>query len=284
MLDCVMLDIGGTFVKHGAVQNGVFLPPGLFPVRENGTADEILQPILNHLKNHPARRAAISMPGPMDYATGTSHMAHKFAALNGVSLRRVLESQLPGTEICFLHDAAAFMLGEAFHGAAAGAECFAGVMLGTGLGFALFENGKVRMRSVRTPSLPLWNRPWQEGICEDYVSARGMRRRWLELSDTAMDVREIAESARTANEPACRLMSDTGRMLGEMLTRHLEGIRVEKIVLGGQIAKSFDLMRSAFESACSIPVSVAANIEDAALRGAWEYALHGEALFRLDDD
>ena len=40
MLDCVMLDIGGTFVKHGAVQNGSFLTPGLFPIRENGTADE----------------------------------------------------------------------------------------------------------------------------------------------------------------------------------------------------------------------------------------------------
>ena len=36
MLDCVMLDVGGTFVKYGAVNNGAFLEPGLFPIKEDG--------------------------------------------------------------------------------------------------------------------------------------------------------------------------------------------------------------------------------------------------------
>lgn len=283
MLDCVMLDVGGTFVKYGAVNNGAFLEPGLFPIKEDGTAEEIIRPIVNHLKANPTKKVAISIPGPMDYPTGTSHMAHKFVAIKEISLKAAFEKELPGVEFCFVHDAAAYILGEVFHGAAAGIKSVAGVMLGTGLGFVLFEDGKVRMRSVLTPCPPLWNIPWEDGICEDYVSARGMRRRWLEATGKPLDVKEIADLARQGDQQAIELMSETGRMLGEMLTKHLEGAnaKVEKIVIGGQISKSFDLMQEAFEKACSIPACPAQNLNDAALRGAWEFAQQGDSLFNV---
>ena len=35
MTDCVMLDIGGSFVKHCAAQGGVFTAPGLFAIKES---------------------------------------------------------------------------------------------------------------------------------------------------------------------------------------------------------------------------------------------------------
>ena len=90
MLDCIMLDIGGTFVKYSAVQDGVFAPPGLFPIAENGTAEEITATIIDHLKKHPAQKIAICMPGPADYRQGTMLMKHKFAAMYGLCLRDVL--------------------------------------------------------------------------------------------------------------------------------------------------------------------------------------------------
>ncbi|MBR3874435.1 MAG: ROK family protein [Clostridia bacterium] len=282
MLDCVMLDVGGTFVKHSAVENGEFTAPGLFPINENGTLDEILQPIVAHLKANPTSRVSISIPGPMDYATGTSHMMHKFKAIKEVSLLDALQKEFPDTQFCFLHDGAAFMLGEAFYGASSGVKNAVGVMLGTGLGFVLWQDGKVQMRpEVLTPSYPLWSARYKDGTAEDMVSARGMRARWTAMTGETIDVKEIADRAHEGDEQAKAFMHETGRMLGEMLNDHLKGFMVEKIVIGGQIAKSLDLMEEGFREMCSIPVCRAQNVEDAALRGAWAYACHGMDLYQI---
>lgn len=284
MLDCIMLDIGGTFVKYSAVQDGVFAPPGLFPIAENGTADEIMQTIIAHLKANPARKIAISMPGPADYRQGTMLMKHKFAAMYGICLRDLLQKEFPDAEIAFVHDGVAFVLGEAFFGAAEGCACCAGVMLGTGLGFVLFEDGKVLSRSVLTPFMPLWNKPYQGGIAEEYVSGRGIVRRWLELGREQASVKEIAGMAREGDRQAADLMRETGRMLGEMLRDHLASKPVEKVVIGGQIAKAWDLMKDGYESVCAIPACAALNVEDAALRGTYAYAQRGESLLNICDE
>jgi len=284
MLDCIMLDIGGTFVKYSAVQDGVFAPPGLFPIAENGTAEEITATIIDHLKKHPAQKMAICMPGPADYRQGTMLMKHKFAAMYGICLRDVLHREFPEAEIAFVHDGVAYMLGEALFGAAKGCSCAAGVMLGTGLGFVLFEDNKVLSRSVLTPYMPLWNKPYQNGIAEEYVSGRGIVRRWLELGRKQASVKDIATFAREGDTQAAELMRETGRMLGEMLREHLAEKPVEKVVVGGQIAKSWDLMKFGFESACSIPACAAANVEDAALRGTYAYAEYGEKLLNICDE
>ncbi len=284
MLDCVMLDIGGTFVKYSSVQDGVFASPGMFPIHEDGSAEEILQALVDHLKAHPARKIAISMPGPADYRQGIMLMKHKFASLFGVCLREKLRLVFPESEVTFVHDGVAFMLGEAYYGSAKGCEHAAGVMLGTGLGFVLIENGKVLIRPALTPYMPLWNKPYRAGIAEEYVSGRGIMRRWQDMGRITAAVKDIALLARTGDLQAAELMNDTGRMLGEMLGQHLVSETVDKVVIGGQIAKSWDLMKDGYESVCSIPACVAANVEDAALRGAFVHASHGDSLLRICED
>lgn len=276
-MDGVVLDIGGTFVKYGAFAGGEICLRGQFPIREDGAAEEILVPILDFLLAHPAPRVAVSIPGPMDYLTGTSRMTHKFAALQGLSLKTWLESRLTGTRVVFVHDGVAYLLGEMAEGALRGCGCGAGVMLGTGLGFALGNHGRVLIRpETMTPAYPLWNAPYHGATAEDFVSGRGIRRRYLALTGVRLDVHEIAALARAGDAPAAALLSETGAMLGEMLSAHLRSWPVEKIAIGGQIAKSWDLMAPAFAAACSIPAEPAAHIADAALRGAWLYAREGE--------
>ena len=85
MTDCVMLDIGGSFVKHSAVEGGVITAPGQFAIRESGTKEEITDPILAFLKAHPAARIAVSIPGPMDYDRGVSLMTHTSSLPSGAS-------------------------------------------------------------------------------------------------------------------------------------------------------------------------------------------------------
>lgn len=276
-MEGVVLDIGGTFVKYGAFAGGEICLRGQFPIRESGAAEEILAPILDFLLAHPAPRVAVSIPGPMEYPTGTSRMTHKFAALYGLSLKDWLEARLPGTRVTFVHDGVAYMLGEMAEGALKGCGCAAGVMLGTGLGFALGKQGRVLIRpDTRTPAHPLWSAPYRDATAEDFVSGRGIRRRFLALTGRPLDVHEIAALAREGDATAAALLEETGAMLGEMLSAHLRPWPVERIAVGGQIAKSWDLMRAGYDAACAIPAVPAANIADAALRGAWLYARVGD--------
>lgn len=284
MYDSVLLDMGGTFVKYGCMSGGALCPQGQFPIDEAGCADAILAPVLEFLAAHPAPRAAICMPGPADYASGACQMAHKFAAIRDFPMKPWLEARLPGTEVSFLHDGVAFMLGEAISGEARGCGCAAGVMLGTGLGFALCRNGRVLVRPTRTPAHPLWCAPWRGGVAEDFVSGRSLRRQWAERGGEPLDVREIALRARGGDARAKALFSDAGRTLGEMLSAHLKGIPVEKIVVGGQIARSWDLFAPAFREACAIPAVPSRRVASAALYGNEAYARLGEALMEVVEE
>ena len=56
---------------------------------------------------------------------------------------------------------------------------------------------------------------------------------------------------------------------------------MERIVVGGQIARSWDLFAPAFRDACSIPALPARHIGSAALYGNEAYGRHGNALLEV---
>ena len=281
MTDCVMLDIGGSFVKHCAVEGGVFTAPGLFAIKESGTKEEIIDPILDFLKAHPAARISVSMPGPMDYDRGVSLMTHKFAAIRGISLKDEIQGVLPGAEVSFVHDGVAFLLGEMADGEAKGLDSAAGVMLGTGLGFVICQAGRILVRAVLSPARSLWNLPYLSGIAEDYVSGRAIKRQWTERTGSTMEVKDIASLAKGGDPRALTLFEQTGEHLGTLLTAHLQDLPVDKVIIGGQISKSLGLLLPGIRRTCALPICRAAHPNDAALRGAYAYTQTGRDILRI---
>ena len=281
MTDCVMLDIGGSFVKHCSANGGVFTAPGLFAIRESGTIEEIIGPILGFLKAHPADCVSVSMPGPMDYDRGVSLMTHKFSAIRGISLKDEIGKILPDTEVSFVHDGVAFLLGEMADGEAKGLDCAAGVMLGTGLGFVICQAGRILVRPVLSPARSLWNLPYLSGIAEDYVSGRAIKGQWTERTGSALEVKDIASLAKGGDPRALYLFEQTGEHLGTLLTTHLQDLPVDKVIIGGQISKSLGLLLPGMGRTCSLPICRAAHPDDAALRGAYAYMKLGRGVLRV---
>ena len=284
MTDCVMLDIGGSFVKHSAVEGGAFTKPDLFAIKESGTKEEIIDPILDFLKAHPAARVAVSMPGPMDYDRGVSLMTHKFLAIRGISLKDEIGKVLPDAEVSFVHDGVAFLLGEMTDGEAKGLDCAAGVMLGTGLGFVICQAGRILVRPVLSPARSLWNLPYISGIAEDYVSGRAIKRQWTERTGSVMEVKDIASLAKGGDPRALYLFKQTGEHLGTLLSSHLQDLPVDKVIIGGQISKSLDLLMSGIGRTCVLPICRAAHPDDAALRGAYAYMQMGRDILRVVEE
>ena len=281
MTDCVMLDIGGSFVKHCSANGGVFTAPGLFAIRESGTIEEIIGPILGFLKAHPADCVSVSMPGPMDYDRGVSLMTHKFSAIRGISLKDEIGKILPDTEVSFVHDGVAFLLGEMADGEAKGLDCAAGVMLGTGLGFVICQAGRILVRPVLSPARSLWNLPYLSGIAEDYVSGRAIKGQWTERTGSALEVKDIASLAKGGDPRALTLFEQTGEHLGTLLSSHLQDLPAEKVIIGGQISKSLHLLMSGIGKTCALPICRAAHPDDAALRGAYSYTQMGRDVLRV---
>lgn len=265
----LVLDIGGSYIKYGlADENGKLISDsaGQLPSDANGNYEHFLdvlrQVIALNQRKADFHTASVCVPGPFDYFHGISLMQHKFTALYRKSI--AIPFVEAGIEVCFLHDSTAFLLGEA-RDEDGSSPC--GIMLGTGLGFAMMRDGRICVNASQTPALSLWNMPWKDGIAEDYVSQRAL----LALYGNGNSVRAIANAAKAGDIKAKETFLNVGRNLSEMLQKIIPELRITGLVLGGQISRSAEL----FELEIPVPWRVCEHPEETALQGAGRFAALG---------
>ncbi len=281
MRDVILaLDMGGTSIKRALVDAAG--EPTAVSVCAFG--EDRREALLKALRDSvlAARDAAVGMdariasmgvacPGPFDFRRGVSLMTHKWAGINGLPLPPVLGEGLPVIPISFLHDSTAFLLGEAYHGAATFARNPAGVMLGTGFGYTTMRERRVCLDETLSPLVRLWREPYQGGIVEDYVSRRAIRKRYAAMTgDETPDVREIAARADAGEREALATLHETGALLGDVLNMFLPK-DCDLVVVGGQIAYAAAHLLPAAALTLAVPIVPAAHIADAALRGIFHY-------------
>ena len=198
---------------------------------------------------------SIAMPGPFDYERGVSWMQHKLPYLYGFDLRQALAARLgmADSQVRFLNDAAAYLLGEIAAGSAHGVCRVVGITLGTGIGSAFAVDGHVvREGTGVPPGGEIWNVPYQGGIVEDQISTRAIRQSYQLRTGEDREVAAIAASA--AQDPiAAEVFSDFGRTLGIALRTVLAAFGPQVIVLGGGISRSAQLFLPAAQAELESP-------------------------------
>jgi glucokinase len=274
----VSIDLGGTHVSAGRIDVAtgevqtflrVPLPPGAgrseLVARIVGVAADAAGGAVD--------RVGVAVPGPFDYANGVSLLTHKLEHLHGVDLRRELADTLgtPPASIAFVNDADAFLLGEAWVGAAQGHRRAAGVTLGTGLGSAFLEDGAIVDTGARVPpegSLHLV--PYRGLPAEEAVSRAALLAGY---GDPRLDVRDVAVRARDGDARAREAFAELARALGELTAPWLESFDATCLVVGGSISRAWDLVEEPLTEALGAldaleKVAPAARVDDAALLGA----------------
>ena len=212
----------------------------------------------------------IAMPGPFDYENGISLIKDqdKFKSLYGVNVKGELAkflNVLPSS-IRLNNDAASFMQGEIYVGAAKGYKNAIGLTLGTGLGSAVAVDGIAR-------DAELWNSSFLGGIAEDYFSTRWFVHKYEDLTGNSIaGVKELAEIV-ISDPYAKQLFNEFGRGLGHFLADLIKTNKAEIVVLGGNIAQAYDLFEPHLTSNLrafhlDTPVKLALLNEYAALIGA----------------
>ena len=264
------LDCGGSSIKAAVICEKDILETRLFAF-PGDSREDLLSAFRDAAvwgKSHGASRIGAACPGPFDFKEGASRMVHKWQSIKDVPLAPVLNEVMPGAPVRFLHDSTAYMLGEAWNGAAEAMKNPAGVMLGTGFGYALMQDRHVLVNPTGGPAVSMWNKPFKGGIVEDYVSTRAIRKRYADLAGREAEVREIADLAHAGDETAIRVFRETGELFGEILSEHMPEW-VDGVVVGGRISLSADLFLP--YANLSVPVLPASHVDDAALRGIAAY-------------
>lgn len=278
----VSIDLGGTHVSAGRVDAAsgevrAFLRVPLAPNADRGELVLQITGAAADVAEGRAERIGVAVPGPFDYASGVCLLTHKLEPLHGVDLRRELADALrtPPASIAFVNDADAFLLGEAWVGAARGHRRAAAVTLGTGLGSAFLEDGKIVDTGPRVPFegslhlVPYRGRPAEETVSRAALLAG--------YGDPRLDVRDVAIRARDGDARARQAFEELGWALGEIAAPWLDSFQASCLVVGGSISRAWDLLGHGLHAALGgvdslEKIAPAARVDDAALLGAARHA------------
>ncbi|MGL4738794.1 MAG: ROK family protein [Cellulosilyticaceae bacterium] len=268
----IAMDVGGTQIKVGVIDgSGHLLSPQISHYPSHSTQDK--DTILNHLyhiittelrhipENALLSGVGIAFPGPFDYATGVSLIQgiNKYDSIYGVNLRTHLLDQLlsdpmytsrlaPDFDIRFANDASLYALGETVLGNAPTTSKCLCLCIGTGLGSAFLDAGKLITERCDVPTNGwVYDTPFLASIIDDYISARGIMNLYYEkASVNVYEVKPIADLAIVGDVAAIETFKVFGERFADAIISFLDTFKPSTLVVGGQIAKSYALFAPYF--------------------------------------
>jgi len=226
----------------------------------------------------------LAMPAPFDYANGICQILDqgKFIHLFGVDLKMELAQRLEisHSQIYFVNDAKAFLMGESKFGKVSGYENILGLTLGTGLG----SSQKLQEEIF---DAELWSSKFKDGIAEDYLGTAwfiGWCRDNLFLK--VEGVKEILENPDLLQMalPAFGIFS---KNLAEFILMRFEEMPIDAIVLGGNISRANDFFLEEtvsilVENQINVPIFISDFGDRSALYGAASRFFGQKVLLGLD--
>ena len=140
----LVMDIGGSTIKYAFMdENGAFLSRGDTPTPHEGR-EEFMDAIASVAEGEgPLDGAAVSLPGLIDYETGTMIMGGSLTFNNGFALRDALMERLDVPKVILENDAKCAGAAEAASGALADVKDGVVLVIGTNIGGAIIHDRKV---------------------------------------------------------------------------------------------------------------------------------------------
>ncbi|SOC89589.1 glucokinase [Curtobacterium sp. 314Chir4.1] len=219
------------------------------------------------LDRHRASLAGVGVgaAGVVDATTGTVLVtANSFTGWAGYGVTAAVSAAL-GVPATLDNDVNAFLLGELAAGAVAGEPDALGMTLGTGVGGALVLGGTL-FAGPRGAAGEIGHVPGfsdvrctcgQVGHLETIAGARGIADRYAERSGRRVSARAVADAARTGDPDAAAVFATTGWGIARAALLTAGILDVTTVVIGGGVARSWDLLEPAVTAAIAVepPVS-----------------------------
>lgn len=236
---------------------------------------EIINKTLAGIDANKLVRIGFAMPGPFQYNTGTAMFKknNKYEALYRVSVASELKKYLITKNVSFQfsNDASAFGVGGALLGKIKSKGKFISLTLGTGFGASFIENYSPIFNGINIPEGGcLWDKPFRDGIVDDYFSTRWFTSKYESLTGIKMKgVKEIV-----ADEILSRqIFNEFAVNFANFMLPYIKTFEPEQLIIGGNITKSHHMflpqvIQKWSEESLKIPVALIENTEEASIIGA----------------
>ena len=274
------IDMGGTFLKGAITDYKGNLITKVYQVPANSSAsiDDYINSFAAMFKNLEIEAKeknidiefiALSVPGPFDYEKGVSKMSHKYQAIYNLDLKQLFLEKLNITKPMFFeNDVISFLLGESKDMVDLDKKSICAITLGTGLGYVVMNKNVILRNDLGSPKEYIYNKPYKDGIMEDYFSARGMIRFYKLMTNKNIESsKAISDLAKNGDYEALETLKQFGKELGQGLLPYLTKNKVNDLYLGGQVSKAYPyFLESLQKELKNINVHVSQN-ENSALSG-----------------
>lgn len=137
------IDIGGTYIKSGVLEDGMLTGVEETPTDGGGGARAMLSRVAQLVRQTPGvERVGVSTAGEVDARTGVIRLSDNIPGYTGLNPRQILEGEL-GLPVAVENDVNAAAAGEFAFGAARDEQDFLMVSYGTGVGGAVYIGGRL---------------------------------------------------------------------------------------------------------------------------------------------
>jgi fructokinase len=289
------VDLGGTKIEAIALAGDGSIAARRrqpTPCGDYGAILRVINDLIAALETELGEKGSIglAMPGSLSPKTGLMRNANT-VVLNGKPFDRDLEKFL-GRPVRMENDANCLTLSEAIDGAAAGAACVFGVILGTGVGGGLVVDRK--LVSGRNKIAGEWGHnpmplnaterqsPPRPCFCgktdcvETWLSGGALAAEHRQRTSESVTAETIAEAARRGESEACRSLEIYADRLARALALVANIVDPDAIVFGGgvsNITQLYELLppllgRYAFSDIVTTRVLKAMHGDSSGVRGA----------------
>ncbi len=244
------IDLGGSKYRIGLVNSEAKLVGNSIRVaiKDINKADDLVYSIQNSINDlissndidqEEIEGIGIGSPGPLDIQTGVILETPNLTYLRDYPIVDRI-SECVSMNVVIGNDANCFVLGQQVAGAAKGFQTVFGITLGTGFGCGLVLDGKLYEGANGTAG-EFANSMYLDGVFEDYISGRGLRKIYEEFSGEGLRPLQIENKAREGFDGALEAFNEFGKHIGSALSYVVNLVDPEMIVVGGSIANAYDL-------------------------------------------
>ena len=246
------IDIGGTAIKFGiADEHGTLTDTGERPTEaKSGGGEGVMQKVMEILESFaPFDRVGISTGGVVNADDGSIFYANEnIPGYTGIRLKDTIQKTYP-VPVAVLNDVHAAAVGEAQFGAGRGVSDFLCLTYGTGVGGAIFTNGKLLTGRhgaaghlghivIHTDGKPCGC--GGKGCYESYASVTALCALVRERTGESLNGRQIF--ARLSEPVLSQAVSDWTDEVVTSLVSLIQAFDPERVILGGGIFSEDRLM------------------------------------------
>ena len=262
MLDwAVGIDLGGTNIRVAKVDVLGKVSQPIFVEIDKSYADSpnfaqiisIVDEIISSNQEHPPLGIGFGVTGPINVKTGIIDNPFTLPAFFQGNIKKTLEDRF-NLKVAVENDANAACIGEAIFGAGEGADIVACLILGTGVGVGVINNGVVyrgangahpeagHVHVDATGPLCYCGR---NGCLETLVSGTALKNIGVErgVLSAGQNAKNLVRLAETGNKDAVQIMQEAQQALGLGVVNLIYTYGPEKIIItGGALSRTDSLL------------------------------------------